>query len=88
MAEGSEEISQSSQPTIMENISRETTRVIHVKKVLRPTGSGSDSLSDSSQSIQSEPTNVIRIIQKRTNPISFNENPFSVCYDRIIIGLF
>ncbi len=81
MTEGSEQILQSSQPTIMDNISQQTTRVISSKKVLQPT----DSLSDNNQSVQSEPNNVIRIIRQHTNPISLNGKQLSVCYDRIII---
>jgi hypothetical protein len=82
MTEGSEQILQSSQPIIMDNISRQTTPVIDFKKVLQPTGR--DSLSDNSQSIQSEPNNAIRIIRQNSNPISLNGNQLSVCYDRII----
>lgn len=86
MTEGSEQILQPSQSTIMDTISRQTTRLMRVKKVLRPTRRYS--LSDNSQSIQSEPNNVIHIIRQRTDPVSFNGNPLSVCYDRIINGLF
>ena len=67
----------------MDDTSRRLTRVIRVKKVLLP--HRRDFLSDSEQSIQSEPNNAIRIIPKRMDPITLSENPLSVCYDRIII---
>jgi len=67
----------------MEDTSRRLRRVIRVKKVLP--GHHRNFLPDNEQPIQSVPTNAIRIIPKRTDPITLKENSLPVCYDRIII---
>jgi hypothetical protein len=86
VAEDSEQISQSSQPTVIDATSRPPTRVMRATKVSRP--HRRVSIPDNDQSIQSELNNGIQIIPMRTGSITLNENPFPVCYDRIIIDFF